>query len=122
MIYEKTRHWSGAPPALFRRDLALLEVSRIVEMDRRVRLERALEIELLGDLANRREHFRAHQPDAGERILLAHPAVVAPQRQDARTGLLEDALELRDHGLGRAGDDAQVGHLLLEAGVAARVD
>jgi hypothetical protein len=31
-------------------------------------------------------------------------------------------LQLRHHRLGRAGDDAQVGHLLLEAGVAARID
>src|SRR6188508_2593012 len=107
---------------LFSGDLGrLLEVLGIAQVHRRVGFERALEVELLGDLADRREDLGAHQPDAGERILLAHPAVVAPQRQDAGPRLLEDAAQLGDHGLGRAGDDAQVGHLLLEAGLAARV-
>ena len=101
--------------------LGRLQVGRISEMDRRVRFERALEVEALGDLADRRENFRAHQLDAGERVLLADAAIVAPQRQDAGPRLLEDALELGDHRLGRAGDDAQVGHLLLEAGLAARI-
>src|SRR5688500_9361067 len=88
----------------------------------RIRLERALEVEALGDLADCREDLLAHKPYAGERVFLADAAVVAPQRQDARPGLLEDALQLGDDRLGRAGDDAQVGHLLLEAGVATRVD
>src|ERR1700722_1143007 len=88
-----------------------LEVLRIAQMHRRVRLERALEVELLGDLADRREDLGAHQPDAGERVLLADAAVIAPQRQDAGPRLLEDAAQLGDDGLGRAGDDAQVGHL-----------
>src|SRR5262249_18378329 len=38
-----------------------------------------------------------------------------------RPGLLQYLAQLRHHGLRRAGDDAQVGHLLLEAGDAARV-
>ena len=59
--------------------------------------------------------------DAGERIGLTDAAVIAPQGQDAGPRLLEDALELCDHRLGRAGDDAQVGHLLFEAGLAARI-
>src|SRR4029453_15142066 len=49
-------------------------------------------------------------------------AVVAPQRQDPGPRLLEDALQLGHHRLGRAVDDAQILDLLLEAGVAARVD
>src|SRR5471032_1578388 len=101
--------------------LGRLQVGRISEMDRRVRFERALEVEALGDRADRRENFRAHQLDAGERIGLTDAAVIAPQSQDAGPRLLEDALELRDHRLGRAGDDAQVGHLLFEAGLAARI-
>ena len=44
-----------------------LEVLRIAQVHRRVGLERALEVELLGDLADRREDLGAHQPDAGER-------------------------------------------------------
>src|ERR1700755_691106 len=90
-------------------------------MDRRVGFEGTLEVEALGDLADRREDLLAHQPDAGQRVLLADPAVVAPQREDARPRLLEDALQLGPVRRVRAGDDAQVGHLLLEAGLAARV-
>src|SRR5204862_948707 len=89
-----------------------LEVGRIVEMDRRVGLERALEVEALGDLADRREDLLAHQPDAGERILLADPSVIAPQRQDAGPRRLEDALQLGHHRVGRTVDDAQVVDLL----------
>src|SRR5579859_2728683 len=84
-----------SPCWLFRGGLRRgLEVLRVAQVDRRVRLERALEIELLGDLADRREDLGAHQPDAGQRILLADPAVIAPQRQDARPGLLEDTAQL----------------------------
>src|SRR3954469_17569235 len=84
--------------SLFGRGLGgLLEVGRVAQVDRRVRLERALEVELLGNLADRREDLGAHQPDAGQRILLAHPSVVAPQRQDAGPRLLEDAPKLGDH-------------------------
>src|SRR4030088_597730 len=91
-------------------------------MDRRVGFEGALEVEALGDLADRREDLLAYELDAGERVFLAHFPVVAPQRQDARPRLFEDALQLGHHRLGRAGDDAEVRHLLLEAGVAARID
>src|SRR5579883_2582002 len=73
-----------SPCVLFRRSLRhRLEVLRIAQVHGRVRLERALEVELLGDLADRREDLGAHQSDAGERIFLADPAVIAPQRQDA---------------------------------------
>src|SRR5258707_7880044 len=91
-------------------------------MDRRVRFERTLEVETFGDLADRREDLLAYELDAGERVFLAHLPVIAPQRQDARPRLFEDALQLGDDRLGRAGDDAEVRHLLLEAGVAARID
>src|SRR5437868_4127329 len=74
--------------------LSRLEVGRIVEMDRRIRLEWALEVEALGDLADCREDLLAHQPDAGERVLLADAPVIAPQRQDAGPRRLEDALQL----------------------------
>src|SRR5262245_54719052 len=91
-------------------------------MHRRVGLERALEVEALGDLPDRRENLLTHQPDAGERILLADEAVVAPQRQDAWSCLLEDALQLGHHLVGGAVNDAQILDLLLEAGIAARID
>src|SRR5262249_18612810 len=70
---------------------------------------------------NLRKHFFADHLDAEERILLADFSVVAPQREDAWPGLLQDSAQLRHHGLRRAGDDAQVRHLLLEAGDTARV-
>src|SRR3954462_13775318 len=98
-----------------------LEVGRILDAHRRIGLERTLEIEALGDLADRRKDLLADQFYAGERVFLADATVVAPQRQDARPRFLEDALQLGDHRLGRAGDDAEVGHLLFEAGLAARI-
>src|SRR5687768_18421719 len=90
-------------------------------MHRCVRLERALEVEALGDLADRRKDLLAHQPDAGERVFLADATVIAPQRQDAGPRLLEDALQLGHDLVRRAVDDAQVLDLLLEAGVAPRI-
>src|SRR5215813_3978790 len=99
-----------------------LQVVRVAQMDRRVGFPRALEVEALGDLTDRREDLLTHQADAGERIGLADEAVVAPQRQDARPRLLEDALELLHHLVGRAVDDAQVIDLLFEGRAAARID
>src|SRR5262249_49941660 len=122
LLRHKTRHWSGARPALFRGRRFLFEVVGVAQMHRRVGLPRALEVEALGNLADSREDLLAHQADAGERVLLADEAVVAPQRQDARPRLFEDALELLHHLVGRAVDDAQVLDLLFESRAAARID
>ena len=82
---------------------------RVLDADRRVRLERAPEAELLADLAHGGQHLLAEQPDAGAACpaLLTKPSA-RPEAQDRRPRLLEEPAELRDHGLRRARDDLLV--------------
>src|SRR5262249_44767646 len=85
-----------------------------------VRLEGALEVERLADLAQGRHHLLPQEADAGAGVGVADGAVIAPDRHDAGSRLFEDALQLRNDGFGRAGDDLHVGELLLEGWAAAR--
>ena len=78
-----------ADPLLRRHPFGLLAPGHILNADRLVGLERALEIELLRHLAHRREHFLAEQPDARLGILMRHGAVIAPEREDAGPRLLQ---------------------------------
>src|SRR5207237_6436992 len=93
----------------------------VIDTDRLVRLERALQVELLGDLAYRRQHLLAQQADAGLGVLMRHVAVIAPEAEDPGPRLLEDDAPFGDDLLRRAGDDHQLFHLLFQGWPAARV-
>src|SRR5205823_7527129 len=75
---------------------------------RGVGLERAPEAQLLADLAKCREHFLAEEPDARARVLMGHEPVAGPEAHDRRPRFLQQAAQLRDHRLGRPGDDLLV--------------
>src|SRR5712691_10413191 len=77
-------------------------------------LERTPEPEILADFPHRGQHFLAEQPDARLRVLVADEPVAPPEAEDGRARLLEQAPELGDHGLGRAGDDLLITDLVLE--------
>src|SRR5205823_5079857 len=109
------------PRRLLRGLRHVLQVGRVFEMHRCVRLERISEPELLADLAHRRHDLLAQQADTGPRILVADRAVIAPDAVDAGTGLFEDPAQFRDDRLRRAEKDPPIGDLLLEGRPAARV-
>src|SRR5215831_17549808 len=121
---------SSPPPAssslsTFRADLLrglrhLLQIGRVFEMHRRVRLERIRQSQFLADLAHRRHDLLPQEADAGLRILVADCAVIAPDAVDARPRLLQHAAQLGDNRLRRPEEDAPVGDLLLEGRSAAR--
>src|SRR5712691_10550735 len=79
-----------------------------------VRFERTPEPEILSDLPHGGQHFFAEQSDARLRICVADEPVAPPEAEDGRARLLEQAPELGDHGLGRAGDDLLIADLVLE--------
>src|SRR5437667_878408 len=81
-----------------------------------VGLERAPQAELLADLAQGGEHFLAEEADARARVLVGDEAVAGPEAHDRRPRLLQQAAELRDDRLRRAGDDLLVLELILEGG------
>ena len=83
-------------------------------MNRSVGFERVSQAQLLADLAHRRHHLLAEQPDAGTGILVRDRAVIAPDPIDARPGLFENATQFGDDRLRRPEKDAPVGDLLLE--------
>src|SRR5207244_4243855 len=99
----------------------LRETVHIAEADRLVRLERALEAELLRHLAYRREHFLPQQADAALGILVRHGAVITPEAENAGPRLFHEDTQLGDHRLRRAGDDHQFFELFLERRAVARV-
>src|SRR6201982_2514440 len=99
----------------------LLQICRVAQMDRGVRLKRVGQTEFLADLAHRRHDLLAEEADAGPRIFVADRAVIAPDAVNARPGLFEHAAQFGDDRLWRAEEDAPVGNLLLKSRAPARV-
>src|SRR5262249_30834308 len=99
----------------------LLDVGRVAQMHRSVRLERVGQTEFLADLAHCRHDLLAEEADAGSRIFITDRAVIAPDAVNARPGLFEHAAQFGDDRLWRAEEDAPVGNLLLKSRAPARV-
>src|SRR5438034_628384 len=64
--------------------------------------------------SQRGQHFLPEQADARARVLVRDETVRRPEPHDRRPRLLEQAAQLRNHGLRRAGDDLLVLDLVLE--------
>src|ERR1700740_3084408 len=74
----------------------LLEIVRIAQVHRSVRLEGVDQAELLAELAHRRHDLLAQQADAGLGVLRADRAVVAPEAINARARLCEHPAQFRN--------------------------
>src|SRR5262245_61502311 len=90
------------------------EVIHIVDADGLVRLERALEIEFLGHLAQRRKHLLPQQADTGLGVLVRHIPIIPPNPENAGPRLFEQDAQFGDHLLWRSGNDHQIFELFFE--------
>src|SRR3989442_5681194 len=82
--------------------------------DRRVGFEGAPESELFANLPERGQHFLTEEADTRLRVRGRDDPSRRPESEDGRPRLLEQAPELRDHGLRRPRDDHLALDLVLE--------
>src|SRR5713226_8445828 len=82
--------------------------------DRRVGFEGTPEPELFANLPERGQHFLTEEADTRLRVRARDEPIRRPESEDGRPRLLEQAPELRDHGLRRPRDDHLALDLVLE--------